>query len=201
MQYRFSRMRSQNKDIAFAVMVGAILLGTVLGTVSFCLFPESMTEALASSARDYMSFRKGSDMAGILLNSFAVTSLFIASEFLLGFFALGMLPEVLVLIYRGCGLGIVLSQAYTGCSASERVIAALMIVPACVISCFALCLAAKEAVRLSGRLLVDLTAKENCRGELEYLKTYLVRFLALEAIAAVSAAVDCISSLLLADRF
>lgn len=200
MQNKTARTGFHDIDISLAVMIGALLLGTVLGTLSYCFMPQGTVDLLSAAVKDYVGFRQTADFGHILINSFFTVSLFIAAEFLLGLFALGQLPELLVLVYRGSGLGIILSQAYVNADKSKLVLVILFIVPALVISCYALSLAAKEAVRMSSRLMTLLLVNKPCSGLLEHFKNYTARFAAVEALAAISAAVDCISSLLIASK-
>ena len=200
MQNKTVRTGFRYIDIAMSVMIGALLLGVVLGTLSYCFMPESTVSLLSAAVKDFVVFRQTADFGHLLINSFFSSTLFIALEFLLGLFALGQLPELLVLVYRGSGLGIILSQAYVNTDNSRIVLVILFIVPAMVISCYALSLAAKEAVRMSSRLMTLLLVNRQCPGLLEQFKNYAARFAVIEAMVAVSAAVDCISSLLIASR-
>ena len=200
MQYKSERTGFKDFDIAMSVMIGALLLGTVFGTLSYCFMPQSTVDLLSGAVKDFVGFRQTADLGHILIRSFFTATLFIAAEFLLGLFVLGQLPELLVLVYRGSGLGIILSQAYVNADRSRLVLVILFIVPAAVISCYALSLAAKEAVKMSSRLMTLLLVNKPCPGLLEHFKNYAARFAAIEALAAVSAAVDCISSLLIASK-
>lgn len=191
---------SRDIDAAFAVMTGTLLLGVILGVMCYCFMSEDAARIISAAQSDYIGFRQSADFAQILLASFGVSTLFLTALFLLGFFAFGQLPALFVLMYRGSGLGMILSQAYSGADGSRGALTVLMIVPACVISCYALCICAKESVRMSGRLLRHMMFNKPFPGMLESVKNYAVRFAALEAVAAVSAACDCICSVLLADR-
>ncbi len=187
-------------DAALAVMIGTLLLGVVLGTLSYCFMPQSTVDLLSAAVKDFVGFRQTADFGHLLISSFFSATLFIAAEFLLGLFALGQLPELLVLVYRGSGLGIILSQAYVNTDRNRIVLVILFIVPALVISCYSLALAAKEAVRMSSRMMTLLLVNKPCPGLLDHFKNYAVRFAAIEALTAVAAAVDCISSLLIASK-
>ena len=200
MQNKTGRTGLGDIDLAFAVMAGTLLIGVILGTLAYCFMSDSTADLLSLAAKDHISFRKSADFGRVLLDSFCVSSLFIAAEFLLGFFALGQLPAFALLIYRGMGLGAVLSQSYSETPSHRIVFVILLIVPACVISCYALCVAAKEAVRFSTRLLRLILLNKACPGLLDRSKNYAARFAALEAVAAVSAAVDCIASLIFAGK-
>ena len=189
MQNRTRLFVSADYDKAFAFMIGAILIGVLLGTVSFCFLSNDLSDMLRSS-----------DMGHILLDSFFVSSLFITAVFILGFFALGQLPALLILVYRGMGLGMVLSQVYTSYPAGSAAAAALILIPAAVVSCTALCMAAKESVRFSSRLLTIVLCSDPCSGIVSMTKVYGTKYLMFEAAAAASAAVDCIFSVLLSSR-
>ncbi len=198
MQYRNARTGLRDIDAAFAFMAGVLMLGVILGTLSYCFMSDGTVELLGAATRDHISFRKTADFAHLLLDSFFVSTLFVTAEFLLGFSALGQLPELAVLLYRGSGLGLILSQAYVSTPRGRLPFVILLIVPAAVISCYALCIAAREAVKMSGRLLRVMLIDRQCLGLSEHFRSYAARFAALEAAVAVSAAVDCITSLLIA---
>ena len=200
MQIRAERNRSFDIDISFAVMAGTLLLGVILGTLSFCFMPQSTTDLLSAAVKDFTGFRQTAGLGHILIDSFFVSTLFIAAEFVLGLSALGHLPELAVLLYRGCGLGIILSQSYVSTDKSKLPAVILFIVPAILVSCYALCLAAKEAVKMSGHILGLMLTGEAASSLPEHFRNYLTRFSALEALAAVSAAVDCLCSLLIASK-
>ncbi len=200
MQYKTNRNQFQDIDISFAFMTGFLLLGVIFGTLSYCFMSEGTVELLSKATKGYIDFRKSSDFGHILIDSFLVSSLFIGIEFIFGLSALGQLPELFVLLYRGSGLGIILSQAYDSIDKSKLVLVILLIVPSCIVSCYALCVAAKEAVRMSGRLLRLMAVNRPVLGLLDHFKNYSARFAAIEAMAAVSAALDCILSLTLASK-
>ena len=200
MQIKTERTGIRDIDVAFAVMTGTLLLGVVLGTLSFCFMPKDMTDMLSAAVRDFTGFRQSAGFGHILIDSFFVTTLFIAAEFILGLSALGHLPELLVLIYRGSGLGIILSQAYVSTEPARLPVVILFIVPALAVSSYALCLAAKEAVKMSGHLLGLMLTGEGSGSLPEHFRSFLTRYAALEALAAVSAAVDCLCSVFIAPR-
>ncbi|MBR6102699.1 MAG: hypothetical protein IKP95_09735 [Ruminococcus sp.] len=200
MQNRTRLFVSADYDKAFAFMIGAILIGVLLGTVSFCFLSNDLSDMLLRAGERHIDFRRSSDMGHILLDSFFVSSLFITAVFILGFFALGQLPALLILVYRGMGLGMVLSQVYTSYPAGSAAAAALILIPAAVVSCTALCMAAKESVRFSSRLLTIVLCSDPCSGIVSMTKVYGTKYLMFEAAAAASAAVDCIFSVLLSSR-
>lgn len=200
MQRRTTRPITGNQDKAFAIMIAVLLIGVLLGTVSYCFLSNDLSQQLIKSAEEHIEFRINSDFGHILLHSFFASSLFMAAVFLLGFFALGQLPILAVLAYRGMGIGMVLSQCYSSHSGKEAFSAALLVIPSAVIACYALCMAAKEAVRFSTRLLAIVLSNDPCTGIAETTKLYGVRFLALEAVCAASAAADCFCSVLFASH-
>ena len=200
MQNRTVRERRFDIDIAFAVMIGCLLIGVLAGVLAYCFMDNSISSQLIDANTEYLEFRKENDFGRILIDSFFVSTLFIGAEFLCGLFALGLLPALGVLIYKGMGIGVILSQGYTIYESSRIVSLIAIIVPAAIVSCYGAALAAKEAVRLSGRLLLILFSNDSFTGLSEHFRAYGVRFLCIEAIISVSAAVDCVCSVFLASK-
>lgn len=194
------RSRSFDIDSAMIVMVGTVLLGVIFGTVSYLYMPSRLSQLLFDANTGYIGSRAGETLSRILLDSFAVSSLFIGAEFILGFFALGQLPELLILIMRGMGLGTVLSQVYNSYSGLNLLCAVFLIVPSAVISVYALAACAKNSVRLSTRLLLIALSSERCKGLLDNVRTYSARFVILEAAALGAALTDCFCSVCFAAR-
>ena len=200
MQNKTAGRLSLGTDTAMAFMIGCLLIGVLLGTLSYCFMPHELTDKLAEAGREHIAFRQTSDLGHILIDSFFTASLFIAAEGLLGFFAFGQIPALLLPVFRGIGLGTVLSMVYNTYGSPGAVYASIIIIPSAIISGIALCMAAKESARFSSRLFVITMSSDPCRGISEMTKLYCVRLLSAEAAVAASAAADCIFSLIFAAK-
>ncbi|MBR1862648.1 MAG: hypothetical protein IJ806_00990 [Ruminococcus sp.] len=178
----------------FAFLWGALLIGVVLGTVSFCRSgggPQFITAAPDP----------GGDRGQILLRSMAGTTVLLTGIMLLGMCPVGLPFQAAVLTFRGMGIGLSLSGIYSAGGRELLPYAAGLTVPGCMISSAALCLGAREAAALSGAYLRMTLADGDCRGLRENMKLYLAKFLVLEAVLAVAAGADVLCGELFADRF
>ena len=191
-----SKIIGSNNDTAFAFMIGTVLIGVLLGTLSFCFVSGSAADRLVSAAKDYISYRQNSEIGYILLDSFFTSSLYIMALFISGLFALGQLPAIGILLFKGSGLGMALSQAYS----SHSVSAAMILIPSSLISCYAISIAGKEAISSSTRLLTIIMSNDHFSDIAVHTKRYGAVFISLEAFAAVSAAVDCVFSMIFSGR-
>ncbi|MBR1384393.1 MAG: stage II sporulation protein M [Ruminococcus sp.] len=200
MQNRSVGERSYDIDRAFTFLAGCLLIGILAGVIAYCFMDNPLSDSLSRANSEYISFRQNNNLGRILADSFFTSSLFIGAMFLSGMFALGQLLSLGVLLIRGIGIGAILSQSYYTYQGDKLIYTVLIIVPAAIISCYGLVLAAKEAVRLSTRLLIVLLSNDSFGGFAETFKAYGVSFLFVEAVISVSAAIDCVFSLLLSDK-
>lgn len=192
--------RAKNADAALYIMIGTVLVGIVLGTLAYSCMPSDLTDIISGAGMGFAGTRSQMSAVRIFLNSFAVSSLFLGVEFILGFFAFGQLPEFLVLAFRGMGLGVVLSQIYNDLEGTRLFCGVMMIVPNAVISVYALACCAKYSVRLSSRIMIMTFSGERCEGQLKTVKSFSVTFITLEVLTAAAAAVDCLCSVCFADK-
>ena len=169
----------------------AVLMGAIAGAMSFCL--SDRLPALTLSAM------KG-DKGALLLRSFGGTSLLLIAVGLSGLCPVGQPLAVIVLAYRGLGLGSVMTELYAGYGAKSAWLPAAAMLPGAVISSVALIIAAREAFAMSRVYLRYSLSIRQTQGAGESVKLYGAKLLMLEAAMALSACADVVMAYLLAKK-
>lgn len=181
-----------HKNSFFAFLTGAAILGVLMGVISYCFMDEDFLKQMALAQENFIEMRKQQDFIHILIKSFTSSTIFLGSAFILGFSAVAQPVEVLIPVIKGLGLGVTMAQVYTQNGRDGMLTCLLIILPCAVISMYALLMGVREAIGLSNILMSDILSVKQNNGLLPTVKLYAVKFLVLEAVVAVSAAVDCV---------
>lgn len=185
----------------FAFLCGTQLLGVLLGTLSYCLTGEDFTKSLGLLGSSFISTRFSEDHAALLIKSMAGTSLSLIIVMLLGFCALGQPFQIAMLVFRGMGVGLTLSQLYLSFGRGHLLYSVGLMLPGAAISSAALCFAVREALALSNIYLrLTLSDRQVC-GLLDTAKLYAAKFFLLEAVLAFAAGIDVLCNYLFIGYF
>lgn len=187
---------STSKSGFFAFLIGASLIGVLLGTVAYCYMSEDFLRQISLAQNNFLEIRHNSDFAVVLMKSLSSATMFLGAVFILGLSAISQPLEIAVLVVRGMGYGVTMAQVYSQNGSSGILTCALLIVPAAVVSTYALAIGTREAVLMSNLLMTNSLSDRGADGMLTRIKLYGVKFLVLEAVMAVSAAVDCLCTVL-----
>ncbi len=152
------------------------------------------------SAESFLKMREDKAFAGILFSSFGSTSAFVIVAFVLGFSAIAQPFEVIIPLLKGVMLGVLAAQIYMQSQQHGILICLCLVVPCGIVSMYAVVSSAREAVGLSNIILTNTLTLGHTSGLRETVKLYAVKFLVLEAVTAVSAAVDCLCTLVFVGR-
>lgn len=189
------------KPAFFAFLMGAVLLGALMGTLTFCFMDGAVLSRLAVFQSGFLSLRQSGELGSIMVKAFAGSTVYMLAVFLLGFSAVGQPFAVGVLILKGMGCGVAMCQLYADMGRQGIAFSAALILPSAVITSAALAFGAREAVVMSDMLLRVTLSDRQESGLREALRLYLAKFLTLEAVLAVAAAVECLSTLLVSEFF
>lgn len=188
--------RTHKPNVIFRIML-LMIAGVLIGTLAFSFIKTSTLSDLNLIENDYLSMRENGRYVEILYGSLLNSSTLIIVLFLLGFCAIAQPVAVLIPVYKGMGFGVTIAQIYSENGINGFFIALLLILPCALISSYALFIAVRESMRLSNRFFSQAFLDRRSESESinDYVKLYAVKFLVLEAVTAVAAAVDCLSSL------
>lgn len=188
--------RTSKPNVIFRIMF-LMVIGVLIGTLAFSFLKTSTLSDLNLVNNNYLSMRENGGYVEILYSSLLNSSLLIIVLFLMGFCAIAQPAAVLVPIYKGLGFGVTIAQIYSKNGLNGFLTALILILPCALVSSYALFIAVRESMKMSNRFFSQafLDKRSESTSINEYVRLYAVKFLVLEAITAVSAAVDCLSSL------
>lgn len=184
-----------HKNSFFAFLAGIAVMGVLLGVICYCFMSADFLSQISSAQLKFIELRNNKDYGNILMKSFCSSSLFLGSAFVLGFSAISQPVEVLLPMVKGMGLGVTIAQVYVQNGKGGMLTCLLMILPCAVISMYALLVGTRESIGLSNILLSNTFSAKQESGLLPTVKLYATKYLVLEAVVAVSAAVDCICTI------
>ena len=188
------------KSGVLAFFAGAILIGALLGAVTVCFMGSDELSMLSVFSNSFVDVRSSGDLEEILVRSFFSSTVFLAVVFLSGFSSLGQPLAVAVLLLRGMGWGVAMSQLYSIYGGHGALLSAMFVLLPVVITAAALMIAAREAVAMSNILLCIVFSEGQHGGLRQTVRLYAVKFLVLEAVAAVAAALECLLTIIFAGR-
>lgn len=188
--------RTTKPNVIFRIML-LMVIGVLIGTLAFSFIKTSTLSDLNLIENDYLSMRENGEYVKILYSSLLNSSTLLVVLFLLGFCAIAQPVSVLIPVYKGMGFGVTIAQIYSENGVNGFFSAFILILPCALISSYALFIAVRESIRMSNRFFSQAFLDRRCESDSinDYVKLYAVKFLVLEAVTAVSAAVDCLSSL------
>ncbi|HCJ40714.1 hypothetical protein [uncultured Ruminococcus sp.] len=183
---------------SFAFLCGTAVVGVLLGAMCFCLKTANADRLMlfGSSLQDRAEMDYGKIMAGSLLGSTA----FLLALALAGFCALGQPFELALLMFRGMGIGCMLTEVYADVGKNSVPYAAGLLLPGAVISLLALVAAAREALCLSNIYLRVTLSSRGGEGLAETAKLYGAKMLVIEAMLALAAGADTVCNYLFIGR-
>lgn len=181
----------------FLTVMSAV--GVFVG-VMCCKWGVSLLSDTSFSAENFLRLRESKSFAGILFSSFGSTSVFIIIAFVLGFSAISQPLEVLIPLLKGIILGMLSAEIYIQSQQHGILLSLCLVLPCGIISMYAVISSAREAVGLSNIILTNILTLGHTSGLRETVKLYAVKFLVLEAVTAVAAAVDCLCAVVFCGR-
>lgn len=178
----------------YALLLSVVLFGVLMGSVFYGSMSHGIVQSLGNTQSGFVSLRQEMRFSQILLRTLSSSTLFLFVLFVSGLCAVGHIFIFTTLAVRGLGLGVVLSQMYSTCEIKGMFYCIALVLPNGLISALALVLAAREAICLSNQYAAFTLSDRQTDGLKETIKIYGVKFLVLEAVLAVSAGIDCLTT-------
>lgn len=182
----------------FILLTGIMLGGVLIGSLAFCSMNDTTAGRISFIAKGFIETRAKLSLSAIFVNTFLSSSGFLLLIFILGFSAVTQPIEILIPFFKGLGLGASLAQIYADSGVKGFLIILLLIVPCAIINSFGIIIAVREAIRFSNIFTSKAISSENGGGMKSITKLYCIKFLVIEVIMMIGAAVDCICSFMFA---
>lgn len=161
------------------LLVASMIAGVALGAVFYTGHSNGASGALLAAEIAENGWLR------VYLQSFAGSALFVVAAFLMGFGAVSQPFELMLVAFRGLGMGAAIRGIYSG---EDIFINLALYLPFAVLSAGVLILQSCESVSMSSRYLALSVTTENRLGIANEFKDYIFKFLIyLTACAAISA--------------
>lgn len=183
------------RDGRMSLLTLLYFAGVLMGTVLYGMLDDERLEFLNGMTGNFVSGRLNHTFWETLVNSFSGAFMLTAICFFLGFSAVAQPIEMLIPLFRGMGAGVSVAGIYSSFGAAGIGIAAVLAVPGAVISAFAVIIAAREALDLSGNVYTIAFGK-GISGECIDFRLYFTKFVILCVILAVSSLAESVIALL-----
>lgn len=183
---------NNKKKISILLLFGVILLGTLIGTITFSAMPDNQVFNSDILNNGFMKHTTSMSVFEAFLSSFKNTAVFIAMLFLFGLCAVSQPAEVFILFYRGMALGISISSTYYAYGFKGLPMALLMILPHAVLSSVILILAVRESVKLSN-IFAGFAFSDKKNNEFNpQVKLYFIKYVVLLVLLVLSSLLDSV---------
>lgn len=167
------------------LLVLFLIVGIVLGAVASLKIG---SEALAGiySSDIYTDFDSWMET---FLNYFAGSAVFVTAAFLMGFGAVSHPFEIMLVCFKGLGLGVLVSSIY---SCDDILIRMALFLPFAVLSSGILIMQSCESVAMSQRYFSLSLTNENRLGLANEFRDYILKFLIYLVSCGVLSALNCL---------
>ncbi len=180
---RIDRERAMGADVALAVFCA---VGITAGVILSLKMDEASLITLGGSEAKLALAAEGSWLR-LFWGSFSGAFALLAAAFVLGFCAVAQPLEMLLMAFRGLGLGVCIRGIYLG-SGVFRSMAVFL--PFAVFSTAILWLTSREALAMSSRYLEISKTNENRLGLKNEVRDYITRFMIYAMLLAVLSCAD-----------
>lgn len=184
----------------FYVLIFLFILGMLYGALLLQSEGANILSGISTINDTYVADKSSQSVFVTFIDSLTSASIFLGISFLVGFSSIGQPAAMVTVFARGLGIGSCMGYLYLNYGAKGVGYSALLILPAAVLSTFALILSARESVRMSNLLLSGFF-RETTKQSKQALKLYLSKHLILFLFVLASAVLDCLLTFAFAGLF
>ncbi len=142
------------------VLAVLFLAGVAYGAVLAAGLEGELAGTLRLIAERFLAERAEADLQKVFLHTFVSCLLVGGGMFFCGFSAIGQPASMLLLLFRAIGLGMSMGNFYMTLEGRELLAALVLLLPAGALSGYALLLACRESMRMSGKFFRAMTGEE-----------------------------------------
>lgn len=188
------------KHLLLSALIAVFFIGVAYGSVLAGSANAETSESLRRMTDAFLLQREADTFLSAFLSSLLSSGLFVLLLFLCGFSAVGQPGSFFLVVFRGIGLGVTMGHFYSDLGIKGILMSMALIVPASIISSYAILLAGRESIKLSNRFFRVLVC-DDVMMPAGILKTYTVKFLILTLLILLSAAVNGLCTRIFAPMF
>lgn len=202
MKHRNDLTKTESRRICLFLLNLAVIAGVVIGAI-IASGGKGTSIAERSWLHQYFApVYSGNTVLAVFRNTFFSSAIFLVSVFILGFFSIGQPLGIILLIYRGIGIGASVAQMYILNGTASLPSVLLLIIPKAIVLSFTAALGVREMLRLSSAqfrfLFTDDLPEEKMKRE---IKLYFIKFLVLILITVLTAMMDSAVNYIFMDLY
>ena len=190
-------IQKKRSDGRLTLLTALYFAGVFLGVILYGTLDGERLGVLNDITGSFVYGRLNHTFWETLVNSFSGAFLVLTACFWLGFSAAAQPVELLVPVFRGLGAGVSLSGMYGSFGLAGVGMSAVLIIPGAVLSAFALIIAAREALEMSGKIFSSVFGR-TASGEAIDFRLYVTKFVILFIILTVSSLADSLATFIFA---
>ena len=168
------------------VLIISLIVGIAIGTLIGMKLSESEISGLAETS--FLKYR--GEQVESFLSFFTSSATYVVVVFLMGFCAVFQPLEILLVAFKGLGLGLMAQSVYTGDDVLSKLI---LFLPFAVLSSGILIFQAGDAVSMSARYFLISITTENRLGMANEFREYIFRFFIHLLSCAVISVLGCLA--------
>ncbi|MBR1593085.1 MAG: stage II sporulation protein M [Ruminococcus sp.] len=183
---------AKKRNRGFFLMTLAVIAGTAIGSFNYGAGDIPFLHQYFSPVYS------GNTLTDVFGNTFMSLALFSAGAFIMGMFALGQPFGVLLLMYRGYGIGISASMMYYTMGFGAVPAVMILLLPKAVCTVIVSMLAVRELMRSSCMIFRYITGRGGDEPERRFFRLYCIKFAVIILISALISAADALMNYLFA---
>ena len=185
------RFYSRNLNIPLIVLATLFITGLVVGAICVHTAGSGVLEKLTRMFQNYSQIRSQQSMLMNFGNSFATGAFCIILLYLSGLSAWGIVPALLLPLFKGMGLGMICGTLYADYGIRGFGYCVMVILPGALLSALAVILSAKEAIRASSFIFARFCLSRE--AEQTSFRNYTVKFFILLLFIGFGAVMDMLT--------
>lgn len=189
--------KPDSTKLFLAVLMILLFTGVLIGSLTLSHMNEENLNNMTFITQGFFKNRAEQTLIQTFWTSFSSAGGILAICFVLGFCAISQPAELAIPVFRGIGLGTSISYLYIAYGLKGFFVTLIMILPHAVISSVAILLAVRESIRMSNVFSIYGFSEKEI-SDRPSISLYLLKFLILFVIIAISSFLDGILAYLFA---
>ena len=188
------------RNLLFSFLIALFFIGVAYGSILAGGASQETSDSLERITEQFLLQKVGDTFLTAMFSALMSSGIFLLLLFLCGFSAVGQPFSFFLVVFRGIGLGTSMGYFYLNLGMKGILMSLAFIVPAGIVSSYAVLLAGRESVKLSNRFFKVMIADGFVMPG-SVLKTYSVKFLILFLLILLSAGINGLCTRIFAPLF
>lgn len=201
MQGTGNEKRNVASNYIIIVLLGMFVVGMIYGVLLIKSNSQTLSNTISIITNEYTMKLEHQSILKSFMSSFSSIFIFILLPYLFGYSAIAQPLILLVLWFKGLGLGFFMANLYVTYGIKGIGFCALIIIPSTLVGIFCIVIACREALRLSNLFFLSFASKRQVTVSLTTIKLYNLKLLVISVICVGASIIDSICVLLFSGMF